>query len=336
MNIKGQQIFNPEKLAAARFLSWLSGSFNPSKNANKPLPKEDIKRILVQEHQCIGDVLMLEPTLAALKESFPDAEIDLLCTSSVKELAQASQLADRIMEYPKELPRPGKYDLVIDFHADVRRLRLLKGYKAKYRAGFSFSGGAKWLTHVVDYPFNEHQVERPFELLTILGVPVKRNVPLLKGFDSEPKEKKRILLHPGANHEARKWPREHWVELIKILKADDHNILWLTPPGEKAPEDVDVFSGSIVEMAKIIKDSCILIGCDSMSVHLSIALGTPALAIFGSQDPELTKPYGPNGYFIIPEKECKHRRRDWRLCKECMRSVSPENVFEYAKIILNK
>jgi len=336
MSIKGQQILNPGKLAIARFLSRISGSFNPSKNANKPLAKEDIKRILVQEHQCIGDVLMLEPTLAALKEGFPDADIDLLCTSSIKELAQASQLAEHIMEYPKELPRPGKYDLVIDFHADVRRLRLLKGYKAKYRAGFSFSGGARWLTHVVDYPFNEHQVERPFELLAILGVTVKRHVPHLKGFESELKEKKQILLHPGANHEARKWPREHWVELIKILKADDQDVLWLTPPGEKAPEGVDVFSGSIVEMAKIITDSCLLIGCDSMSGHLSAALGTRSLAIFGSQDPELTKPFGPNGYFIIPEKECKHRRRHWRLCKECMRSVSPENVFEYAKIIINK
>ena len=336
MSIKGQQILNPGKLAIARFLSRISGSFNPSKNANMPLPKEDIKRILVQEHQCIGDVLMLEPTLAALKEGFPDADIDLLCTSSIKELAQASQLAEHIMEYPKELPRPGKYDLVIDFHADVRRLRLLKGYKAKYRAGFSFSGGARWLTHVVDYPFNEHQVERPFELLAILGVTVKRHVPHLKGFESELKEKKQILLHPGANHEARKWPREHWVELIKILKADDQDVLWLTPPGEKAPEGVDVFSGSIVEMAKIITDSCLLIGCDSMSGHLSAALGTRSLAIFGSQDPELTKPFGPNGYFIIPEKECKHRRRHWRLCKECMRSVSPENVFEYAKIIINK
>ena len=336
MSIKGQQILNPGKLAIARFISRISGSFNPSKNANKPLAKEDIKRILVQEHQCIGDVLMLEPTLAALKEGFPDADIDLLCTSSIKELAQASQLAEHIMEYPKELPRPGKYDLVIDFHADVRRLRLLKGYKAKYRAGFSFSGGARWLTHVVDYPFNEHQVERPFELLAILGVTVKRHVPHLKGFESELKEKKQILLHPGANHEARKWPREHWVELIKILKADDQDVLWLTPPGEKAPEGVDVFSGSIVEMAKIITDSCLLIGCDSMSGHLSAALGTRSLAIFGSQDPELTKPFGPNGYFIIPEKECKHRRRHWRLCKECMRSVSPENVFEYAKIIINK
>lgn len=336
MNITGQQILNPKKLTAARFFSRISGNFKPAGDANKPIVKEEIKRILVQEHQCIGDVLMLEPALSAIKEAFPDAELDLLCVSSVKKLAQKAKLADRILEYPKELPGAGTYDLVMDFHADIRRLRLLKSYKAKYRAGFNFSGGAKWLTHVVDYPFREHQVERPFDLLTLLGIPVKRDVPLLRGFNGEIKEKTRILLHPGANHEARQWPLEHWIGLINILRADDHDVFWVNPPGEKAPEGIDVFSGSLVETAKIITDSRLLIGCDSMSVHLSVALGTPSLAIFGSQDPELTKPYGPNGYFIIPEKECTHRSRDWRLCKECMRSVSPENVFEYIKIILNK
>ena len=335
MSIKGQQILNPRKLAAARFYNRLSGNFKPSRNANKSIPKNNIKRILVQEHQCIGDVLMLEPTLSAIKEGFPNAELDLLCLPSVKELAERAKLADRVWAYPQEIPRAGSYDLVFDFHADVRRLRLLKNYKAKYRAGFNFSGGAKWLTHVIDYPFSEHQVERPFELLALLDIVVKRNIPLLGGFHSDIKEKKQILLHPGANHEARRWPIEHWMELINILEADDHDVLWINPPGEKAPEGIRVFSGSLLEMAKIIVDSRLLIGCDSMSVHLSAALGTPSLAIFGSQDPELTKPYGPNGYFIIPEKECNHRRTDWRLCKECMRSVSPENVFEHTKIILN-
>ncbi|MCD6337742.1 MAG: hypothetical protein J7M01_05880, partial [Candidatus Marinimicrobia bacterium] len=146
MSIKGQQILNPRKLATSRFLSRLNGTFKPAHNANKPIPKSDIKRILVQEHQCIGDVLMLEPTLNALKEGFFNAKIDLLCTPSVKELAQKGKFADRILEYPKELPESQSYDLVIDFHADVRRLHLLKRYKSKYRAGFSFSGGAKWLT----------------------------------------------------------------------------------------------------------------------------------------------------------------------------------------------
>ena len=336
MSIRGQQILNPRKLTASRLLSRLNGSFRPSRDANKPISKSDISRILVQEHQCIGDVLMLEPALNALKEGFPHAEIDLMCASSIKELAQKAKFADRIFEFPKELTKAQRYDLVIDFHADVRRLRLLRTYKTKYRAGFNFSGGAKYLTHVVDYPYLEHQVERPFELLALLGVSCKRKIPQIDGFESSLKEKKQILLHPGANHEARKWPIENWIALIEILEKDDQDVIWLIPPGEKAPEGVRSFSGDLLEMADIISDSRMLIGCDSMAVHLSAALGTPSLAIFGSQDPELTKPYGPNGNFIIPERECDHRRKDWRLCKECMRSVRAEDVFEHIKIILNK
>ncbi|MDZ7822133.1 MAG: glycosyltransferase family 9 protein [Candidatus Marinimicrobia bacterium] len=66
-----------------------------------------------------------------------------------------------------------------------------------------------------------------------------------------------------------------------------------------------------------------VLGCDSMAVHLAAALHTQTLAIFGSQDPRLTRPYGKYGHVITPKKACTHKRRDWRLCPECMAAVRP-------------
>lgn len=336
MKVKDQQILHPGKLRASRLMSKLTGSFYPHKYVNKPILKNDIKKILVQEHQCIGDVLMLEPALAALKAAFSEASVHLLCIPAVKELAQRSGLADKILEYPKEMPFNDTYDIVFDFHGDIRRLKNLKKINSRYYAGFNFSGGGKWLSHVVDYPFEEHQVKRPFYLLKEMDIPFTREVPQLRGFDSTGKIFDRVLLHPGANHAGRRWPREHWLELANLLKEDKHEIIWITPPDERAPEELTEFSGSLVELAEITALSALLVGCDSMAVHLGAALGTPSLAIFGSQDPDLTKPYGPNGYFLIPEKECTHRRKDWRLCRECMRSVKPIDVYQKINSILPK
>ncbi|MEA2076708.1 MAG: glycosyltransferase family 9 protein [Candidatus Marinimicrobia bacterium] len=336
MSIKEQQILNPRKLRVARFFSRLSGNIKPALNANASILKSGIRKILIQEHQCIGDVLMLEPSLTAIKKAYPDAEVHLLCVPAMKELAIKTKLADKILQYPKEAPLAEDYDLAFDFHGDVRRLKSLKKYSSRLYAGFSFSGGAKLLSHVIDYPYDEHQVERPFDLLEKLNIPVERKIPELKGFENISKIRDMILLHPGADHDARRWPEEHWQELIAKLKRDEHDMIWITPPSESFPKDVKSFTGDLVELAELIAGATLLIGCDSMSVHLAAALGTPALAIFGSQDPELTKPYGPKGYFIIPEKECTHRRRDWRLCKECMKAVEPEDVFQQINSIISK
>jgi len=336
MKVREQQILNPRKLRAARFLARIKGHLKPKKTANSPLNMQEVKKILVQEHQCIGDVLMLEPALHAIKTAFSNAEVDLLCGTAVADFAERAGLADVVLRYPEERPLNKQYDLVFDFHGDVRRLKSLKQFRSKAYAGFSFSGGAGWLTHVVDYPYEEHQVERPLILLEKMGISIERNVPQLQGFDKKNDLRETILLHPGANHEARQWPREHWEELISKLKEDRRELIWITPPGETAPGGIDEFKGDLCELADIISGSTLLVGCDSMSVHLAAGLGIDALSIFGSQDPELTKPYGPHGYFIMPEEECRHRKRDWRLCKECMKAVKAEDVFTKINSIVSK
>jgi ADP-heptose:LPS heptosyltransferase len=334
MLVQEQEILDPKKLASARFLSKLTGTFNPPANANIPLDKDSIKRILVQEHQCIGDVLMIEPALASLKRGFPKAQLDLLCVPSLKILAQRSGIADTILSYPDEKPDKTYYDLVIDFHGDIRRLRMLKHYHARYRAGFSFSGGARWLSHVIDYPYMKHQVERPLELLDALDIQVVRKIPELKGFEGIQCKEDRILLHSGANHPDRKWPVEHWKVLGEMLINEGYDVIWINPPGESPNFKVQQFSGNLVELAELISSASLLIGCDSMSGHLAAALKTPTVTIFGSQNPSLTRPYHSEGHIVLPKEDCTHPHKDWRLCAECMNSIPPAEIAMLAKKIV--
>jgi ADP-heptose:LPS heptosyltransferase len=335
MNVNDQEILNPRKLRSARILSKMCGTFKPRRKSNLPFDKMSIRRILVQEHQCIGDVLMLEPTLRALKKGYPNATIDLLCVEAVARLAQKAKLADHILVYPRQIPYKISYDLVIDFHGDIRRLKLLKKYNSKYRAGFNFSGGARYLTHVVDYPYKNHQVERPFDLLTLLGINIESIIPRLEGLGSKFKIAKRILLHPGANNYYRMWPPEEWRGLIGMLEADGYEVIWINPPGGHCNLDVKQFSGDLLELAELMQTAALLVGVDSMSGHLAGALGIPTLTIFGSQNPELTRPYHKDGHIIKPQRRCLHVKKNWRLCSECMANVRSERVRLKIKKIIN-
>jgi ADP-heptose:LPS heptosyltransferase len=299
-----------------------------------PVRKEEIRRILVLEHECIGDVIMLEPALRALGNFYSGAEIHLLCPPAVKGLAERAGLADRVHAFPAEDPRGEHFDMVFDVHGDIRRIRMMKNYRTRYRCGFQFSGGGAWLTHIAEFPFRLHQVERPFVLLKLLGIPAKADAPRIRNISAGGEGGRCVLLHSGANQEGRRWPEAYWAELTGLLQEAGYEPLWLLPPGESAPGDLRSFSGDLQSVAERIAGAALLIGCDSMAVHLASALSVPALAIFGSQDPRLTRPYGPRGHVISPSVPCRHRRRDWRLCPECMAAVRPAEVAAKAAAIL--
>ena len=90
--------------------------------------------------------------------------------------------------------------------------------------------------------------------------------------------------------------------------------------------ELEYFEGDLGSFCDYIKNQKCLIAVDSMAGHLGSFLGLPVVSLFGSQNPELTKPYNKFGKIIKPEKPCKHKRDHWRLCKLCLASISPEKV----------
>ena len=94
-----QEIYHPGNLFLSRFISSLIYPFirifirSP---ATPNIGKNEIKKILVTEYHCIGDVLMIIPALRLIKSSFPHAELTLVTNSSVSELAAVLKIADKI------------------------------------------------------------------------------------------------------------------------------------------------------------------------------------------------------------------------------------------------
>ncbi|MEA1986517.1 MAG: glycosyltransferase family 9 protein, partial [Candidatus Marinimicrobia bacterium] len=361
-----QQIFNPKMLFIARLLSKIISPFFKlfsSKN-NFQIEYLNPKKILITEYNCIGDVILITPAINLIKKKYPNAKIHLVVIPTIKETIDATNLVDKtfsikipwhnkfsLRNWKKafrliKILRKENYDLAIDFNGDIRNNFFLWRVKAKFTLGFNATGGDFLLTHSAKFPFHKHQLERAIILLKKINIETIFTSPSLKFTDQNPTQKRDkhgVVIHPGANHKARLWPEKYWLELIEKLINKNVDISVVIPPGFENFEnhllkkhlDIDIFKGSIYEFAIWLKDKTLLIGCDSMAVHLATSLNVNALALFGSQNPELTKPYGKFGYFVKANPVCKHKRKNWRLCEECMKDLKPDMVMEKVNSIIN-
>ena len=64
-----------------------------------------------------------------------------------------------------------------------------------------------------------------------------------------------------------------------------------------------------------------------MAGHLAAELGIPTLSIFGSQNPDSTRPLGNFSVIVNPKNVCQHKKKHWRLCANCMDEIDEEDVY---------
>src|SRR6185369_6404872 len=148
----------------------------------------NIRRILAVELADIGDLILTTPALSALRESYPDAQINMLTTAHAAPILDHTGLIDNVILFdkfafdrPTDLLRPSNlrgafalarelhaehYDAVLIFHHLTTRFGAWKyaalsfATGARIRAGLD-NGRGWFLTHrAVDYGFGKyHQVK---------------------------------------------------------------------------------------------------------------------------------------------------------------------------------
>jgi ADP-heptose:LPS heptosyltransferase len=150
--------------------------------------------------------------------------------------------------------------------------------------------------------------------------------------------KKIMVFQPGAALPSKCWPREHFIELGRLLVHRGWQILATGGPTEKK---------SVMDIASGIGSGCFPIagetrfresialcsfaqGCvcaDTALMHVACALNVPTYALFGPTNPVETGPYG-NGNWIFsaycPQRPCFKTNCP---ANACMRSILPTTVF---------
>ena len=353
------KVYSKETVIISRLVSFFIAPYYKFLNLfrrNYRLKDIEVKTILVTEYHRIGDVLIIAPVLKSLKKKFPKAHLKLICNKEVGELASHLNLADEIstLNVPwtnwdwsffswwdirskaKNLSNK-QIDLAFDFKGDIRNGWVLWLTRPKISFGYNTTGGNYFFTNPMEMNHNLHQLYRAFSLVSAVGCQQTDDLDDKWIFNDDGA----VVIHVGATDDRRSWPIEHWIELVnylttkfKIAVVDVEGAQQLI--NKVGDDKLEIFKGDLIEFQSWLVNQKCLVAPDSMAAHLAAYLKIPVVTIFGSQSPKLTSPITKKGLVISPETICDHRRNHWRLCSECMASISPDRVYKGICDLLKK
>jgi ADP-heptose:LPS heptosyltransferase len=195
--------------AFSRIRSRLGGPYQPGLRNTTPPGQREVprpQRLLAIKLYGLGNITMLLPAMAALRQELPDTEIDFLTLKENRTLLERAGVVDRTIGVSAEgygrligslwqafrRIRRRRYDLVIDFE-QFAKLSAIIAYLsgAPDRIGFNTDGQRRgWLfTTRVVYTDSEHMRGIFMRLLRPLGLASCPEAPLLP---TEPEETARV------------------------------------------------------------------------------------------------------------------------------------------------
>jgi heptosyltransferase-2 len=285
-----------------------------------------IASLAVRLPNWLGDTVMAEPALRALRRAHPQARV-LLAGPWAAVLA-GQGLADTLVTYPR--PWAGRLaaaDAVRRFAPDTAVLlpnSLESGLAAWYwgarrRIGFDAGGRGLALTDAVALPRpRRHQIDEYVMLAERCEAHVEEAVPTLAppAADAAERAEARALLHAAGARRgrpsvgvhlgaafgpAKTWPAERVVEFCRLLDGvgaravllgTDNEAPMATMISAHAPAVVLAGRDRPALLPSLLTELDALVAGDTGVAHLAAALGTPVVTLFGPTDPALSAPRG--------------------------------------------
>ena len=272
-------------------------------------------RFLVLRGGALGDFMVTLPALAALRERWPDAEIELVGYPSFAKLAREAGLVNRVTslhganiarffslrpEFPPDQAQwIRSFDFVITYLHDPDGTVVNNLYLAGARTVL-YGSPLVQERHAID------QMLRPLENLAVYASGTASALPVSdearKAGRALAGEKPFVLIHPGSGSPRKNWPLENFVALAQRLRTE-HGLQTVFLTGEAdesaaaglaqlAPDWPHRNGLDLLQVTHLLSAAAVYVGNDSGITHLAAALGTPTLALFGPSNPDLWAPRG--------------------------------------------
>jgi heptosyltransferase-2 len=323
--------------------------------------------VLVVRFSAIGDILLTTPLLRAIRTRHPGARIAVLTKEPYVPLLSHNPHVNEVLSVAPdegilaiaERIRGVRYSHLLDLHGNLRShalRRLAPGPWRSYdkrtlqrtllittkRDGYGdvvpvaerYFEAAKELEvdpdgGPPDFFISEEADCRAAERLAALGLGRERPI---------------VALAPGAAHATKRWPVEHWVELIARITPTGADIAVLGGPddAEAAGEIARAAGGSVGSLAgalglqetgAVIRRAELLISGDTGVMHMATGVGTPVVALFGPTVRQFGFfPYRSPAEVVeldLPCRPCSaHGTRRCPLGHHhCMRQMAPDLVY---------
>jgi lipopolysaccharide heptosyltransferase I len=325
-------------------------------------------RFLVVRLGSLGDIVHTLPAVAGLRNSFPRAEIIWLTHPRWLNLVASSGLATEIWPVnSRDLAsvrqtvakiRTQPWDAAIDYQglwksallpflsgvpkrigfssATIRefgvpilytdRVNVRASHIADQNGELSLRAGAQTAVGPVKLQVNESDCQRVSSDLATAGI------------------HSYIVLSPGGGWRSKCWPAERFGELCRKIR-DDLNVRCAINygPGEEplaaavksasGNADPFLYDGELGQLMALLQSAQCIVGGDTGPLHLAIALGTKAVAIFGPTNPARNGPYPPQPFVLRDPAASTTHKRETQTSPSLLK-ISVAQVFDAVKLQL--
>jgi ADP-heptose:LPS heptosyltransferase len=335
--------------------------------------------ILVVVSTALGDSICLTPALDALRAGLPGTRLVGLYHEAFASLYATDPRLDAVIPYH------GKYRRVRETVAAIRRaecdvaflaymaepdvvpLVRLGGCRTLIRTVGRGTGYPRMMANADGLragPPTEHAIASGLRTAALLGCPAVTERPGLAVAEAVrsrvearllerglPREARRMILHPGASAQNKRWPAERFAWLGgRLLAAEPSARLLLTgAPGERAlaeaiagelgeAQRVVSLAGelSLAEVAALLAGADLLVSADTGIAHLAYAVGTPSVTLFWRSEPRFSGPLHDRDRHRVIAREplCPPCRSGSCRYPDCALEIPREPVLQAALELL--
>ncbi len=307
----------------------------------------DTAPILIVPYVWIGDFVRVHSVVKLLRAETPRRAVDMVSSTLCAPLADYMPGVRKtiVVDLPRRrlglaLQRELAAKLRANRYAQALVMsRKWKASLAPWLAGIplrtGFAGEARFGL-INDMRWGERKLPRMIDQMGALALPKNANLPAewpLPELKVPPDEVTRwraqrglaadgrpiVTLSPGAVGEGKAWPPGHYAALARALTDDDATVWVLGGPNE-APLAKEIAAAAAANVRDLtgndLRDAILALAAADMAVtndsglmHVSAAIGTPTVAIFGPTSPWHWKPLNPVAAILEPPGDDAARER---------------------------
>ena len=303
---------------------------------------KNAERIVVIDLLYLGDLIFATPFIKNLRDKYPEARIDFVANAKFASVIENNPHLDNVYSYNKSWSilkswqfarklSTNNYDLGLNIHGNWRTALLMKVIDPDYSVGFGDKGRGIFLDKELTRLEEAHMVEvyrqflRDLEFLELpeadLELEVEASVTtnveeLLASYNLDSAERL-IALNTGGSWPTKRWPKEKFAALAdKLIKKEVGEVIFTGGSSdiERVDEIKEMMDGEVVslagettlkELAALAKEIDVMVSGDSGPVHVTAAVGTPTITLFGPSNEKKYQPYGEQHKIITNQVECR-------------------------------
>jgi heptosyltransferase I len=321
----------------------------------KPELTADSPRIAIVMLSAIGDSVHVLPVANALRRAVPGMNLTWVIQPVPHKLVHNHPAIDEFILFTRHRGLRGvgafartraelrrhRFDLVIDLQVYFKAGVLTWFARSPVKLGFDRrrARDLNWLftTHRVPPHENQHVQDQYFEFLEYLGIPHDEPEWGIVITEEEREEQRRFFeaiekpvcaVVLGTSKPKKDWPAERYARLLEIIEEDfgfQTVVIGGPSPGERTcaaevvgltrAKPMNELGDKLRRLLYLVDGADVLVSPDTGPLHISRALETPVVGLFGYTNPKRTGPY--RKYLdLIVDGYARHPGEDYPISME--------------------